>query len=201
MKIFNFNKKINQQNSGFTLIEILVSLAILSIVMVIAIGLLVTVNSGVRQTRSQRRVMDNLNFAMEHMSRAIIFSKNVTCGGPGSNLSCPYGTAGTQIINFEGDYNGVNTIISYQRMINTTPGPNFGFGYISRSVGGGNSVMLTDERIDIQELTFYVYHAEPFGSDPQQPKVVVVVRGVSYGSKTPENFFLQTTLSPRDLKL
>ncbi len=192
-------KKIN--NKGFTLIEILVSLAILSIVMVIAIGLLVTVNSGVRQTRSQRRVMDNLNFAMEHMSRAIIFSKNVSCASVAVPVSCPYGSGGTQIISFEGNYNGVNSVISYQRMININPGPTNGFGYISRSVGGGNSVMLTDEKIDIQELTFYVYHAEPFSGDPEQPKVIVVVRGVSYAGKTPEDFFLQTTLSPRDLKL
>ncbi len=194
-------KKIN--NKGFTLIEILVSLAILSIVMVIAIGLLVTVNSGVRQTRSQRRVMDNLNFAMEHMSRAIIFSKNVSCASVAVPVSCPYGSGGTQIISFEGNYNGVNSVISYQRMININPGPTNGFGYISRSVGGGNSVMLTDEKIDIQELTFYVYHAEPLltSGDPEQPKVIVVVRGVSYAGKTPEDFFLQTTLSPRDLKL
>lgn len=188
---------VKRSTAGFTLIELLVSLSLLSVVIVVAVGLLLTTNAEVKQSRAQRRVMDNVSFALEHMSRSITYGRDFSCFAGGIPASCPFSTGGTQTLSFSGTYLGLSTTITYERRINGSSGR----GYISRSTGGGSFVPITDENIDIEELTFYVYHAEPFSVDPQQPRVTIAIRGVSYASKTPQPFFIQTTLSQRDLKL
>ena len=185
-----------KKQKGFTLIELLVSLTLLSVVVVVVMGLVTTSNAKVRTTRSQRRVMDNVSFAIEHMSRSITYGHDYSCSS-GSLISCNYQTGGTQVLNFKGNYLGGTANISYERNINTLTNR----GYISRSINSGAGVSITDESIDIQELTFYVYHSEPYAFDPEQPRVTIFVKGVSYASSKPEEFFIQTTVSQRDLKL
>jgi len=187
---------------GFTLIELLVSLTLLSFVILIAMGLLFTTNIKVKETSGQRRVMDNLDFALEHMSRSITYGSLYSCYiGAATPNSCP-APYGTQVLSFTSKYLGSNVNIVYERSVNTTTG----YGYISRTIGTNVPVSLTDEQIDIQELSFYVYHSEPYGSDPsccdeEQPRVTIVIKGASHATDNPQDFFIQTTLSQRDLKL
>jgi prepilin-type N-terminal cleavage/methylation domain-containing protein len=195
--MFNLTKVKRLNNKGFTLVEMLVSLTLLSVVIVIAMGLLLTANANVKQSSTQRRVIDNLNFALEHMSRSISYGTEFSCIRGGLPMSCDYSSGGTQFITFKGKYLGLNTQISYERSVD----PFTGRGSISRTIASGNPVSLTDAKIDVQELTFYVYHADPYSVDPEQPKVIVAIRGVSYASGNPQEFFVQTTLSQRDLKL
>lgn len=193
-------KKDSLKSTGFTLIEILVSLTLLSIVIVVAVGLLATTNAQVRQTRQERRVMDNLTFSIEHLSRAISYGHDYACssvpGAPAASCSFSQGLW-WDALTFQGVYLGTSTPITYERLINTGTGR----GYIARSIGSAAAISLTDNMVDIQELTFYVSHAEPYGADPEQPRVTVVIRGISYASVTPKSFIIQTTLSQRDLKL
>ncbi len=188
------------KNKGFTLIELLVCLTLLSIVIIIAVGLLMTTNAEVRQTRQERRVMDNLTFSLEHLSRSIAYGHDYACSSIPSAppSSCPFIPGpGSDALTFQGTYLGVASSITYQRLISSSTGR----GYIARSIGSAAAVSLTDDLVDIQELTFYVSHAEPYGADPEQPRVTVVIRGISYASNTPKSFIIQTTLSQRDLKL
>lgn len=190
--------KKNTLSSGFTLVELLVCLVLLSVVVVIGFGLLLTTNVSVENSRAQRRVMDNVSFALEHLSRSITYGHDFSCSFSRIPSTCDYSLGGTPELYFEGTYSGLPQYFTYQRLTNSTTG----YGYIARSLGlGGTPVSLTDELIDIQELTFYVYHGETFTLDPQQPRVTVVIRGVSHAASVPQEFFIQTTLSQRDLKL
>ncbi len=187
----------SQKKSGFTLIELLVSLTLLSFVIVIVMGIITTTNAQVRATRQERRVMDNMSFAIEHMSRSIAYGHDFSCAPGGAPFSCPFSLGGTSVISFSGTYLGLSSLITYERRINTGTGR----GYIARTIGSGNPLSLTDEALDIEELTFYVYHAEPFSIDREQPRITVSIKGTSYASQKPKSFFIQTTLSQRDLKL
>ncbi|MFA5987507.1 MAG: type II secretion system protein, partial [Candidatus Paceibacterota bacterium] len=71
-------RKINKK-AGFTLIEIMVSVAIFSVVMLIAIGALLSVNDSNRKARALRVVMDNLNFAVEDMSKKMRTGSDFYC--------------------------------------------------------------------------------------------------------------------------
>ncbi len=186
-----------KNNKGFTLIELLVSLSLLAIVIVVVVGILMATNAGVRQTRQDRRVMDNMSFAMEHISRSVAYGHDFSCTTGGVPFSCPFSFGGSSVISFSGTYLGIPSLITYERRINTGTGR----GYIARTIGSSSPIAITDEALDIEELTFYVYHAEPFGIDPEQPRVVVSIKATSYATQRPKSFFIQTTLSQRDLKL
>lgn len=86
---------------GFTLIEIMVSVAIFSVVMVIALGALLSISAAERKAETLKSVMTNLNFALEGMSRTIRTGLNYHCdtsnisGGTLVPQDCPNASAGS----------------------------------------------------------------------------------------------------------
>ena len=66
-------KKRNLKNkkSGFTIIEMMIAIAIFLIVVMIGMGALLNANAIHRKTQNTRSIMDNLSFIMEDMSRNI----------------------------------------------------------------------------------------------------------------------------------
>ena len=68
---------------GFTLVEMIVSVALFGIVMLVAVGALLSVVAANRQSQAIKTVINNLNFALESMSRNIL---------TGSNYRCPSGS-------------------------------------------------------------------------------------------------------------
>jgi len=67
------------KSRGFTLIEIIVSLAIFSVVAVIAIGALVRVTSANRQAQAIQSGVNNVSFIMDSMSRELRVGTNILC--------------------------------------------------------------------------------------------------------------------------
>jgi prepilin-type N-terminal cleavage/methylation domain-containing protein len=68
------------KNRGFTLVEMIVSLAIFAVVAVIAIGALLKVIDANKKAQSITSSVTNLNFALESMSREFRTGKYFTCG-------------------------------------------------------------------------------------------------------------------------
>jgi len=68
----NFNNKINSKvsgNRGFTLIEMIVSLALFTVVAVVSIGALLKIMDANRKSITLKTVTNNINFALESMTR------------------------------------------------------------------------------------------------------------------------------------
>lgn len=65
-----FNKNL-QNNKGFTLVEMMVSVAIFSIVVMIALGAILTILDANRKSRTLTEVMNNLNFSVEMITRSL----------------------------------------------------------------------------------------------------------------------------------
>ena len=68
------NKKQNQK--GFVLAELIVAIFIFTIVMVVSMGAIVSLIDANRKTQSLKSVMNNLNIAVDLMSRTIIVGTN-----------------------------------------------------------------------------------------------------------------------------
>lgn len=66
-------------SQGFTLIEIMISIAIFTIVMTVGVSAVLNANAIHKVNQSQRSLMDNLNFVMEDMSRNIRLGSNYFC--------------------------------------------------------------------------------------------------------------------------
>ncbi len=96
MKFLSRKNKIypSEKNSGFTLIESMVSIAIFSIIMVIGVSALLSVSSANKKSRNLRTVIDNLNYVMEDMSRNFKLGSSYHCYSADSGDNDPFvGTA------------------------------------------------------------------------------------------------------------
>jgi prepilin-type N-terminal cleavage/methylation domain-containing protein len=74
-----------KKSRAFTLVEIIVSLAIFSVVAVVALGALVKIISANKKAQSLQSAITNLNYAMESISREMRVGKDYACGGSYSN--------------------------------------------------------------------------------------------------------------------
>jgi prepilin-type N-terminal cleavage/methylation domain-containing protein len=185
---------------GFTLIELMVSVAIFSIVMVIALGALLSISSADRKSETIASVMHNLNFALESMTRTIRTGYDYHCGSDvggdctsGDDYFKFTGPSGTDVI-----YRFDNTALCGQTGATV--------GCIVRSVDGGAFAPITAPEVIITNvssgnsgLTFYLRGSD-LGStgDNVQPNVVITVTGyVQVTELQRTQFSLQTSATQR----
>lgn len=69
---------------GFTLIEIVVSLGIFTIVALVAVGALLRIMDANKKALSLKTTINNVNFALESMSREMRVGSNYSCTGCGT---------------------------------------------------------------------------------------------------------------------
>jgi len=89
------------KQSGFTLLEMIVSVGIFAVVAVIAVGSLVRITGLNRQAQALQSAMNNINFALESMTREMRVGTNFYCGADsgqliqqstlGNAVACPSG--------------------------------------------------------------------------------------------------------------
>lgn len=195
------------KQSGFTLIEILVSTTIFIIVMVMAMGALLSVSAASRKAEAVKTVMDNLNFALDSMTRSIRTGDTYNCGSGSSPPSSPTPTdcpAGGTYLVFQADASaqtgcttGSSCVVTYclGDAISVLCG-NTGTS-ILRNINNSGLVAITAAEVTIDKLTFYVKGA-PRG-DSIQPKTTVTISGhtKSSGTAPDTTFNVQTTVTQR----
>lgn len=191
-------KRVIIKKGGFSLIEIMVSLAIFSIVVLVATGALLSIINANKKTQALKAVVNNFNFALENMARNIRVGKNYHCDAnivpqkdrrdcpsPGWEPSMVFKAAET---NFTTAYQLNNGAIEKHDNLDN---PNESF------------VPLTSPEVEITDLRFYVTGNAPGASgDNLQPKVRLVVKGKMKNNaklKLDTTFNIQTTLTQRVL--
>jgi len=189
-------KKIFNTNRGFTLVELLVALTLFTFVVLAAVASLYSVNDASRKVTAMRGVLDNLNFAMESMSRTIRTSTTIVCGGTtkpvGATNNCPFPTGPLSNRISVKSTLGVKADVEYR--LNTTTHQvekrvNEGSGY-------GNWIAITSPEINVQTLNFYVKGADT--GDLFQPSVIIMIQGIATantGDSAP--FAVHTLISQR----
>ena len=184
---------------GFSLIEVMVAVALFSVVMVVAIGALLSMLDANRKAQAIQSVVNNLSFAMESLSRTARVGGTYYCHPgsanpapvPGNAISMPKDCAGGgTLLAFEkyaGDPNDVGDQVIFR--LNGTR--------LERSIdGGSNFVPLTSSESKIDNLRFYVIGSEL--GDSLQPRILVIVEGTAgILERTKTRFHLQTTITQR----
>ncbi len=69
----------NNSQKGFTLVEMIISIALFTVVAVVAIGALLKVVSSNKKAQSLKTSINNLNFALESISREMRIGRNYQC--------------------------------------------------------------------------------------------------------------------------
>ena len=184
---------------GYSLLEMMVSIALFSLVMLLATGAFLKFMALERVARYTNDVTNNLSFAVDSMARSMRTGTQYDCGAVDTTKNC-WPTPGSQF-SFRDDQ---GRLITYLLK---------GDGSIGRCTVSGcttsNAVSLTDKRIKIESLHFFVRGVGPAASEQPitsintQPQVLVSIRGTMQPSpdEPPIRFSIQTLSTQRLLEL
>ena len=212
-------KQINVKNKvGFTLVEMLVSIAVFMSVMVVAMTALISIININKQTQQIKSVVDNVTFALDSIARSARVGTNYSCkinytdGGyvgdcpnPDTN-TYPQGGKGFEFTNPDG------TVSQYRFIASSDPILTVGQGNIQRcnkqsctiADTAWQSLTAPTSTVNITNMTFYVlgttHQSDVTQSTRTQPRVIITVEGdiISKGKTTP--FMVQTSASQRTRK-
>jgi prepilin-type N-terminal cleavage/methylation domain-containing protein len=199
---FSTNKKEN--NSGFTLIEVMISIGLFTVIMIIGITAILGVNNTYRKSRSMRSAIDNLSFTMEDMARNMRLGTRYRClnsyddalssvvENPLDGNQCagiafePFssptpGDAGDQVIYY---------IDSEQESI---------FKSLTGDLSDSFPMNSVDLKIDSARSVFSVFGSSV--NDSIQPSVLIRIAGTASSGQNSTEFNLQTTVSQRVLDI
>ncbi len=178
-------------DTGFTLIEMLVSVSIFAIVMLVATGSVFSIVEANKKTHSLKSVMTNLNFALESMSRDIRVGFRYRCDDIGDCASG--GTVFRYKANRDVDGGGYSADDSSDQIQYSLSG-----GRLMKQLysSGQAAFPITAEEIQIESMRFYVVGT---GVGDGQPKVLITIRGYAGTGTTRSDFSIQTTVSQRSI--
>jgi prepilin-type N-terminal cleavage/methylation domain-containing protein len=190
MKFFGMRKncKSEKRIQGFSLIEILVSLAIFAMVVTAGTSAIMSAITSNQKAQSLNSVVTNLNLALESMAREI-------------RLGGSYVSSSASSIEFDLDETDQYGCSKREYYV-----PSGGSQIYIRRFGGCTSFSepFTAAEVQINSLGFQVCKnnsCDTTGVSPRQPYVLIRINGVIAGkSGTGTDFTLQTLVSQRLLE-
>jgi prepilin-type N-terminal cleavage/methylation domain-containing protein len=193
----------NKKNKGFTLIEMMVAIAVFSIVMVMAMGALLNVIDSNNKARSIKTAINNISFALEGISKDMRMGTDYACGGGGNTVEedC---TGGVDTISFKSSKAG-NPYVYYRF---NTANSQVESCISSAGTGAcdGSYSPLTSSELTLDSVKFYVLgvtHSKDPAVTRTQPRVIIVIKGTAGNKnkvKTQTTFDLQTGISQTSRK-
>jgi len=174
-----------KSNTGFTLVELIVSLGLFIVVITISTGALLSLSDTSRKVQSTRIAIDNLNLALESMSKEIRMGTRYHCDFTELPIDIPRNCS-----------SGESSIVFLSQDGNTIVYRLSGSGtVIERSLDAGLTFSdITAPEINIDYLSFYVFGTEATG--PFQPRVIITLGGTA-GVKAVSEFKIQTSVTRR----
>lgn len=165
----NFWKK---NEKGITLVELLVSVAIFSILILSATGIFVKIMNVQKKALAIQEVQDNISYTMEMISKEIRMMSEITTKNTASD---------TLVFKNSKEEDIVYSLISEQ---------------LTRKKGIEIPQAITSVNVDVTELTFYVNNWDTVNG-PQPMVTINLVMEISDGNFGKAQARLQTTLSGR----
>ncbi len=204
------HKKRFSKNAGFTLIELMVSIAIFAIVMTISTSTLLVLIDMNAKAQALYSATSNISFALDSMSREIRTGYYYYCSATApSDLGAlpigstdgggnPCASGGGKVIVFTRERDGVRIGYKHEERPDETK-------VIERKEGNGDWIAITAEEVVIDGFDITVQDAETYqnaGNNIDQPKVDLLISGyVSNGLDTDTDFNIQTRLVGRRLDI
>lgn len=215
----------NQKNSaGFTLIEMIVSLAVFSMVVTTAVGAMLVLIATNQRLQGEQSVMTNLAFALDTMTREIRTGFNYYCEAePNYSSSGP-----NNIFNDSNNHDsivGVNTadcaagrplnrrlqgVSFFEEGDSITGGTSNRILYffdqdahtIMRRVGNAPAQPIVSSGLFIVNAEFFVTGSTNLATlNLEQPTVTVYIEAQEIDDLTAKTYYLETTVTQRTLDL
>lgn len=169
----------------------MVATSIFVVVMMASIGSLFNLFGNAKNSRALRFAMDNVNYAMESMTRSLRMGLNYYCGA-----STPSGLEETM------DCTGGGTLVAFVPQNN--PNIRITYKWATRANGtktierceGNVCVEVVSSDVNVEFFKFYVRGSSP--SDNLQASVYVLVKGSVDVKGVKSSFSIQTLASQRN---
>jgi prepilin-type N-terminal cleavage/methylation domain-containing protein len=177
---------------GFTLVELIVAIALFGLVMIMALSTLLSVTNNNRTAQTSREALDNIDFALDDIIREARLGKNYHCdvaaGAVGAPQDCISPASSFALTRLD-----TNDIVQYA--IVTTGGRST----ITKQVTSGGMVgpvqILTSDGVNISLLKFLVTGSGE--KDGKQARALIALRATIKDDKVARDINLQTTISQR----
>ena len=179
---------------GFTLVEILVVLAIFSIMLTAITSLFISGIKVQQNSIAQEQLIDQVNYAVDYMGRAIMMAKkdkDNSCQTKDDNYSPNSGPS--TYLGFVNQIDGASKCVVFWLDNGRIYKENVKSA--DRSVASG--LPLTSDNIKITTLRFYI--TGDAGNSGVQPKVTILIEAESKSGSPVQKIKVQTTISSRDL--
>ncbi|MCA9363678.1 prepilin-type N-terminal cleavage/methylation domain-containing protein [Candidatus Kaiserbacteria bacterium] len=177
------------QCSGFTLVELMVSVSIFAVVMLISVGSLIVLVDANAKAQSLHGVMSNLSFAIDNITRDLRVGRDYYCG----TLSSTLPSSAADCVNGSG-------IAFTDGRTGERIGYRLSSGALEQKVDDGSWLPITSTSVVIQ--TFLVTVSGTGSTDGEQPQASLALRGyVSNGIDTETDFDLQAQVTQRRIDL
>ncbi len=216
--------------SGFTLIEMIVSLALFSIVVTISVGALLMLIATNQQLQNEQSVMTNLSFALDSMTREIRTGTNYYCDAQNSDSAGPSGSKlfdDGEVLDFSPvqdcpngnsagrNYQGISFVEGGESITksadtrivyyfdNRSGSPNQ--GKIMRRVSGQAAQSIVSSGIYITNAEFFVTGSVPLevggASSLDQAMVTIFIEARESDDPSGKAYEIQTTVTQRTLDI
>lgn len=194
-----------KNNSGFTLVEMMVAIAVFSIVMVTAMSALLNVIDANNKAKSIKTAINNISFALEGISKDARMGTEYACadGGDEPNGSC---TGGGDIIKYRSPrvYDEItkeNKFVYYRynnadkTIEECMDDPDIPFTCEANSAG---YFPITSTEATLNDVRFYVLNDDSATPEVEQPRIIMIISGEAGTKDKVKTYFdLQTSISQR----
>lgn len=191
-------KNLSKNNQkGFSLVEMIVSLGIFAIVSVVALGAFIKIIDSNKKAQSLKTAINNLNFTLESMSREMRVGTQYYCSdnpnadpNTGATTNITQACGAGKIVAFRSSVSGGSCALIYAYKLES--------GKIRKAQQtscGGSLVYddITAKDLNISDAIFSV--TVPAGG---QPYAQLFIKGTSGArARIQTDFAVQTTISPR----
>ena len=196
---------VSQNNKGFSLIELLVSVSIFAIVITMAAGALIVLIDANAKAQNMQEAMTNMTFALDSITREARTGHGYYCSSTEFAGTLP--ETSTSDCTSGGTY---FSVVEGGSSLTGTGVPRISFRYndttkaIDRRIGDGGWFRVTSDDVVIEEAIFYVKQTGQAGSGTNAKQAYVTVYAEGYAGKlksTDTTFQLQATVVKRILDI
>ena len=189
-----------QKNKAFTLVELMIATSLFTIIMLMGIGSLIVSSDSARASQKLRIAVDNVNFAMESMTRELRTGSYFYCGGSGSMIPNSVNDCSStpeDIITFNPqEVPGGPSRIGYYREVRNNSNPvTYTLIRCVDSASPNTCSDIVSSNVDVRSLKFLVKGSSP--TDMIQPSAQIFMSGVVKVKNVEIPFSLQSMASQR----
>lgn len=198
----------NQVNThGFTLVEMLVSLALFTVVATMSVGTLLVLISGNSRVVGEQTALTTLSFALDSMTREIRTGSEYYCDTAAQVGSSAVYNSVTAVQNCVNGNVGISFREAGESITDGVGAKRIAYYFSNntlwRKVGANAAEPIVTNDVSITNARFVVTGVTPLGTSTEivQPTVTILLEAQSSTTDSGKSFTLQSTVTQRSLDL